>query len=269
MCALYRGTRPPSSKTSKKFRRVFGSGSYSREKTQAEHKLPLTLNELDGKPTYISPSEYLNPDPVLSFKNIDNRYSNNNMHSLNFPPSGKTISSIHSKEEKDYVIDNLKKQIEKEKEITSLMRTSLIEVQNQNHALENNNQQNKDHLNSSLRIAEAKINGYEAVVEESRKLKLELLNKKKLIEILYAQLRQNAESKGAHEGLVKINKLITVKEIKLLKIENTNLKQALKIATEEKIEAQNQAYLDRQDLLESRDIIVKLREAVKEARQSR
>ena len=85
---------------------------------------------------------------------------------------------------------------------------------------------------------------------------------------MYAQLRQNAESKGAHEGQVKINEFITVRELKLLQIENNNLKQALKIAREDKIEAQNQAYLDRQDLLESRDIILMLREALKEARWS-
>ena len=147
------------------------------------------------------------------------------------------------------------------------MRTSLIEVQNQKLELENNSQQSRDQLKSTLRVAEAKVNGFETILDENRQLKLEISNQQTLIEKLYSQLRKNAEAKGTHEGQLKVNQYNNIRMLKTFEIENANLKQLLEVATQEKLEAQNQADLDRQDLLDSRDIIVSLREAVKEAQK--
>ena len=250
------------------------TGRNSNELLSIDTKMerPIIFNSSNGKPEYISPKKYLlnyqSAEPVNS-NNDNNNNIINRMSSSSSSQSTATVSSSKytTTENKDYIIENLKRQLEKEKEITALMRTSLIEVQNQKLELENNSQQSRDQLKSTLRVAEAKVNGFETILDENRQLKLEISNQQTLIEKLYSQLRKNAEAKGTHEGQLKVNQYNNIRMLKTFEIENANLKQLLEVATQEKLEAQNQADLDRQDLLDSRDIIVSLREAVKEAQK--
>ena len=170
-------------------------------------------------------------------------------------------------------IASLQSQLRKEREISSLMRTSLMEVQSQKQELEEKMyissqeaEKMRSRLMSDIRMAEGKYSGFETYVKENEDLKLQISNQKVLIESLHAQLRKHAKSKGIYDTQAKISSLSNERAIEVLEIENRKLKEEIEDARREKIAAQNQAKEDRKDLLDSYDVIVSLREAVQNAR---
>lgn len=176
-------------------------------------------------------------------------------------------------EERMFTIASLKSELRKEREISSLMRTSLMEVQSQKQELEEKmyltsqeTEKMRSRLMSDIRMAEGKYIGYDTYVKENEDLKLQISNQKVLIESLHTQLRKHAESKGIHDTQAKITSLSNARVIEVLEAENAKLKQELEDALREKLAAQNQAKEDRKDLLDSYDVIVSLREAVQNAR---
>ena len=88
-------------------------------------------------------------------------------------------------------IASLKSELRKEREISSLMRTSLMDVQSQKQELEEKiyltsqeTEKMRSRLMSDIRMAEGKYSGYETYVKENEDLKLQILNQKVLIESL-------------------------------------------------------------------------------------
>ena len=158
--------------------------------------------------------------------------------------------SIDSEQNEDATlkIASLQSQLRKEREISSLMRTSLMDVQSQKQELEEKiyltsqeTEKMRSRLMSDIRMAEGKYSGFETYVKENEDLKLQILNQKVLIESLHAQLRKHAESKGIHDTQAKITSLSNARVIEVLEAENVRLKRELEDALREKLAAQNQA----------------------------